>query len=75
MKSWRTTTAGLTIIASTLTAVAGVAGAVPESWRPYCVLAGAIGVGLSAGIGLIVSRDNKVSTEEARGTCPKEHEH
>lgn len=63
-RSWRTTAAGVTLIASTLTAVAGVTPLMPESWRPWLVLAGAVGGGLSAGLGLIAARDNTVSSQD-----------
>lgn len=62
--SWKTTTAGATLIACVLTAIAAQADAFPPAWKPWLTLAGAVGMGLSGGLGLIFARDNGVSSQD-----------
>ena len=62
MKSWRTTVAGVgTILASVGFALKAIFDGDPTTNVDFPVLV----AGITAGIGLITARDNKVSSEEA----------
>jgi hypothetical protein len=56
---------GVAAAACFLVTIASMADTFPPGWKPYLLIAGALGTALSQAMHGVVARDNKVTSESA----------